>query len=172
MLHVSNLVRNVTRLETIEFGEKLMELPCLSQVPTILSSDDIRKEDDVFAKMLSKYKEQVENRSNDFVNEEIDKISEWVDEMMTPLEDEIRELEHQQKALRSSMRKERNARTRIQLMVQMRQLKETLSLKRDQMRAEETKYNDMVDEKQEELLNSLENQVTYEPFFRFKWHIV
>ena len=57
-------------------------------------------------------------------------------------------------------------------MVRMRQLKETLSLKRDQMRAEETKYNDMVDEKQEELLNSLENQVTYEPFFRFKWHIV
>ena len=156
----------------IEFGEKLMELPCLSQVPTILSSDNIRKEDDIFAKMLSKYKEQVENRSNDFVNEEIDKISEWVDEMMTPLEDEIRELEHQQKALRSSMRKERNARTRIQLMVQMRQLKETLSLKRDQMRAEETKYNDVVDEKQEELLNSLENQVTYEPFFRFKWHIV
>ena len=56
MLHVSNLVRNVTRLETIEFGEKLMELPCLSQAPTILSSDDIRKEDSVFAKMLSTYK--------------------------------------------------------------------------------------------------------------------
>ena len=57
MLHVSNLVRNVTRLETIEFGEKLMELPCLSHVPTILSSNDIRKEDDIFAKMLSTYKE-------------------------------------------------------------------------------------------------------------------
>ena len=57
MLHVSNLVRNVTRLETIEFGEKLMELPCLSQVPTIFSSDDLRKEDSVFAKMLSTYKE-------------------------------------------------------------------------------------------------------------------
>ena len=52
MLHVSNLVRNVTRLETIEFGEKLMELPCLSQVP-----NDLRKEDSVFAKMLSTYKE-------------------------------------------------------------------------------------------------------------------
>ena len=34
-----------------------MELSCLSQVPTIFSSDDLRKEDSVFAKMLSTYKE-------------------------------------------------------------------------------------------------------------------
>ena len=149
-----------------------MELPCFSQTPASLSSDDIRKEEVVIDKILSDYKEQVENRSNDFVNEEIDKISEWVDEMMTPLEDEIREMEHQQRALRSTMRKERDARTRIQLMVQIKQLKEALSEKRDKMRTEEDKYSDLVDKKQEELLNSLENQVTYEPFFRFKWHIV
>lgn len=155
-----------------EFGEKLMELPCLSQTPVSLSSDDVQQEEDVFAKILSDYKEQVENRSNDFVNEEIDKISEWVDEMMTPLEDEIREMEHQQKALRSTMRKERDARIRIQLMVQIKQLKEALSVKRDKMRAEEDEYSEVVDKKQGELLNSLENQVAYEPFFRFKWHIV
>ncbi len=155
-----------------EFGEKLMELPCAKQETSFLSEDEIRHEGSVFAEVLSEYKEQVESRSNDFVNEEIDKISDWVDEMMTPLEDEIREMEHQQKALRTLIRKERNARARIQLMVQLKELKEALSGKREQMRAEENKYNEVVDEKQDELLNSLENQVTYEPFFRFRWHIL
>lgn len=153
-----------------DFGEKLMELSCVEDNPTTIT--DAGSEERMFEKRLSAYKEQVESRSNDFVNDEIDKLTDWVDEMMTPLEDEIRDLEHQQRTLRTALRKERNARNRIQLMNQFKEIQKTLSQKRDKLRDEEERYNNYVDQKQETFEKSLENNVTYEEFFRFKWHII
>ncbi len=155
-----------------DFGEKLMELSCEKKRPISIIQDEVSIANSEFEKRLSEYKYQVENRSNDFVNEEIDKMTDWVDEMITPLEDEIRDLERQQRTLKSALRKERNARARIQLLTQFKDIKSALSKKRDKLREEESRYETVVDKKQEELEKSLENSVTSEEFFRFKWTII
>lgn len=155
-----------------EFGEKLMELPCIKDEPATIGQDEISKEQEEFNNRLATYKEQVEVRSNDFVNEEIDKMTAWVDEMMTPLEDEIRDLEKQQRDLKNAIRKERNARIRLQMMIQWKDVKSLLTQKRDKLHAEEDRYSDVVDKRQEEFEKSLENEVTSQEFFKFRWHIV
>lgn len=155
-----------------EFGERLMELSCIKEEPTTISNNDLSEELKDFNNRLSAYKEQVEVRSNDFVNEEIDKMTSWVDEMMTPLEDEIRDLEKQQRDLKNAIRKERNARIRLQMMIQWKDVKSLLTQKRDKLHAEEDRYSDVVDNRQEELEKSLESEVTSQEFFKFRWHIV
>lgn len=155
-----------------DFGEKLMELSCIDESPLTFQNVDLKKENSLFENRLASYKKQVETRSNDFVNDEIDKIQSWVDEMMTPLEDEVRDMEHQQRALKSQIRKEHNARLRLELMKQEKSLRAALTEKRNYLHEEEDRYETVMDEKTEALSKSLENNVSYDIFFRFRWKLL
>lgn len=89
-----------------------MELSCVAESPCVFEKDETAREYDLFQKRLSLYKEEAEMRSSEFVNDEIDKIQNWVDETLTPLEDEIRELDGLVRSVKASIRKERNAKNK------------------------------------------------------------
>lgn len=155
-----------------EFGEKLMELSCVAESPCVFEKDETAREYDLFQKRLSLYKEEAEMRSSEFVNDEIDKIQNWVDETLTPLEDEIRELDGLVRSVKASIRKERNAKNKIELMKQERILRSCLLEKRNKLGEEQKRFDKVADQKAEELTKSLENNITYEEFFRFRWRII
>lgn len=156
----------------IEFGERLMELSCLNERQISISQDEVEIVQGEFEKRLAAYKEQIDDRSNAFVNNEIDKITAWVDEIITPLEDEIRDLERQQREMKNLIRKNRNAQSRIDFMRQFMKIKSALSQKRMKLNEEEASYDEFVDKKQVELEQALGNEVTSEVFFRFRWNLI
>lgn len=137
-----------------------MELSCVAESPCVFEKDETAREYDLFQKRLSLYKEEAEMRSSEFVNDEIDKIQNWVDETLTPLEDEIRELDGLVRSVKASIRKERNAKNKIELMKQERILRSCLLEKRNKLGEEQKRFDKVADQKAEELTKSLENNIT------------
>lgn len=152
-----------------EFGRKLLELSTLeykqSNVPTYI--DGLLN--DKFKPVLESYKEKMENRSNLFVNEELDKLQEWSQEQITPLEDEIRLLDKVVRDLKNAARKERNARVRLELMKNWKNQNQLLARKREQLQAWRKEFDDLVDRKFNDLSQALDNSIDISNLFKFRW---
>lgn len=97
-----------------EFVFKLLELDCLSQQNSSLATlDDIFKEE--YEKQLNGYKFQVEERTNEYVDYEINKYEMWAEDQLVPLKKEVMELNKEHEALRRQIRKEHNASAKFNL---------------------------------------------------------
>lgn len=97
-----------------EFVFKLLELDCLSQQDSNLATlDDIFKEE--YEEQLNGYKFQVEERTNEYVDYEINKYEMWAEDQLVPLRKEVMELNKEHEALRRQIRKEHNASVKFNL---------------------------------------------------------
>lgn len=154
-----------------EFVFKLLEIGCVDETETKLDAlDDIFKAD--YDNQLSENQRVIEERTNQYVDYEINKYEMWADDQLVPLQKEVMELSREHDALRRQIRKEHNATVKLQLKKDEMQMSRLLSQKRAKMYAMEDEYRDKVDKMTDKLQNAMNNEIHSEVMFRFKWHIM
>ena len=153
-----------------DFVFKLLELDCLGQRDSSLAAlDDMFKEE--YEEQLNGYKLQVEERTNEYVDYEINKYEMWAEDQLVPLRKEVMELNKEHEALRRQIRKEHNASVKIQLKKEENTKAKLLSKKRAQLFQLEDEYADKVDSMTSKLQSSMENSITSKIMFRLRWTI-
>lgn len=154
-----------------EFVFKLLEIGCADVTETKLDAlDDIFKAD--YDNQLSENQRGIEERTNQYVDYEINKYEMWADDQLVPLQKKVMELSREHDALRRQIRKEHNATVKLQLKKDEMQMSRLLSQKRAEMYAMEDEYHDKVNKMTEKLQNAMNNEIHSEVMFRFKWHIM
>lgn len=159
--------------ETIpnEFLFKLLELDCIEENKKDLESIE-KSFDTEYQKQLSGYKEMIDERTNKYVDYEINKYEMWADDQLLPLRKEVMELNREYDNLRRQIRKEHNAASKIQLKKQENQMAKSLNQKRMRLYDMEDEYTDKVDKMTDTLQASMENSISSELLFKIKWSIV
>ena len=154
-----------------DFVFKLLEIGCVDETETKLDAlDDIFKAD--YDNQLSENQQKIQERTNQYVDYEINKYEMWADDQLVPLQKEVMELSREHDALRRQIRKEHNATVKLQLKKDEMQMSRLLSQKRAKMYAMEDEYRDKVDKMTDKLQNAMNNEIHSEVMFRFKWHIM
>lgn len=153
-----------------DFVFKLLELDCLGQRDSSLAAlDDMFKEE--YEEQLNGYKLQVEERTNEYVDYEINKYEMWAEDQLEPLRKEVMKLNKEHESLRRQIRKEHNASVKIQLKKEENTKAKLLSKKRAQLFQLEDEYADKVDSMTSKLQSSMENSITSKIMFRLRWTI-
>lgn len=154
-----------------DFVFKLLEIGCVDETETKLDTlDDIFKAD--YDNQLSENQRVIEERTNQYVDYEINKYEMWADDQLVPLQKEVMELSREHDALRRQIRKEHNATVKLQLKKDEMQMSRLLSQKRAKMYAMEDEYREKVDKMTDKLQNAMNNMIHSEVMFRFRWHIM
>jgi hypothetical protein len=153
-----------------EFIYKLLELDCISITPIDLGDTEHIFHAE-YEKQLLNYKLQVDERTNEYVDYEINKYEMWAEDQLVPLRKEVMELSREHDALRRQIRKEHNATAKLQLKKEETQLNRTLNQKRSKLFQLEDEYAEEVDSMTNKLQASMENTFTSNVMFRFKWTI-
>lgn len=155
-----------------QFVFKLLELPIQAETRGCnLKSYDAHFQDD-YKKQLSWYVTDVEKRTNEYVDFEINKYEMWADDQLVPLRNEVMELSREHDALRRQIRKEHSASMKLQLKKEENALARKLNSKRAQLLSMEDEYMEKVDEMTERLQESMKNNVKTEVLFRMKWSVI
>ena len=153
-----------------EFIFKLLELDCISNTKI-----DLENTEDIFQveyeKQLLNYKLQIDERTNEFVDYEINKYEMWAEDQLVPLRKEVMELSREHDALRRQIRKEHNATAKLQLKKEESQMNKNLNQKRIKLFQLEDEYAEKVDSMTNKLQASMENTFTSNVMFKFKWTI-
>ena len=150
---------------------KLLELPADSCTECDLSQSETKFKDDL-NEQLSQYTSDIEKRTNEYVDFEINKYEMWADDQLVPLRNEVMELSREHDQLRRQIRKEHNASAKIQLKKDEAVLAKKLHSKRSQLLVMEDEYLDKVDEMTERLQKTMSNKIDCSVMFRFKWTII
>ena len=95
----------------------------------------------------------------------------WAEDQLVPLRKEVMELSREHDALRRQIRKEHNASTKLQLKKEENLKSKALNQKRAKLFQMEDEYNDKVDSMTSKLQSSMENQISSDVLFRFRWTI-
>lgn len=153
-----------------EFIFKLLELDCISDKSSSLGSLDVMFKDE-YEKQLNSYKLKIDDRTNEYVDYEINKYEMWAEDQLVPLRKEVMELSREHDALRRQIRKEHNASVKLQLKKEENLKSKALNQKRAKLFQMEDEYNDKVDSMTNKLQSSMENSVSSKIMFRIKWEI-
>jgi hypothetical protein len=153
-----------------EFIFKLLELDCISDKSSSLGSFDVMFKDE-YEKQLNSYKLKIDERTNEYVDYEINKYEMWAEDQLVPLRKEVMELSREHDALRRQIRKEHNASVKLQLKKEENLKSKALNQKRAKLFQMEDEYNDKVDTMTSRLQSSMENTVSSNILFRLKWEI-
>ena len=153
-----------------QFVSKILELDSsFSECSDLQFTDNLfRKE---FEKQLSELKVNIDNKTNEYVDYEITKYEMWADDQLVPLRKEVMELSRECDALHRQIRKEHNASVKIQLKMDENQKSKVLNQKRSKLLMMEDEYSDKVDMMTDKLQASMENQISSNVLFRFRWTI-
>lgn len=161
---------NVGKVLPPEFVSKLLELDCLSVKVTKLDSFDESFKVD-YERQLNSYRVAINDRTNEYVNYEINKYELWADDQLVPLRNEVAELSREHDSLRRLIRKEHNATEKVRLKKQVNLMAKELLRKRNSLYQMEDDYMDKVDDMTNKLQKSMLNTITSSIMFRFKWTI-
>lgn len=153
-----------------EFIYKLLELECIDYNTLSLPNIEGQFEEE-FSKRLKSYKEEIDDRTNNYVDYEITKYEMWADDQLVPLRNEVMILNKEYEAIRRQIRKEHNAATKLQLKKDESQKSKLLRQKRSKLMMLEDEYNDKVDDMTEKLQKSMLNNIDSSVMFRFRWKI-
>ena len=153
-----------------EFIFKLLELDCISENEAELCSLDKTFKNE-YEKQLNSYKLTVDERTNEYVDYEINKYEMWAEDQLVPLRKEVMELSREHDVLRRQIRKEHNAAVKLQLKKEENQKAKVLNHKRAKLLQMEDEYNDKVDAMTDKLQDSMKNSISSSIMFRFKWTI-
>lgn len=156
----------------LEFGQKLMELQSIDYQLADFSDSDNEKVDHVFESELEHFSDELRERNNSFIIDELDKLDMWIDEMMTPYDDEINSLDKKVRELKSAIRHERNAAEKLKLSKERTETEKLLNKKRREYFDLHDEYEEKANLRNRQLEKMLESNVSHEELFRFKWSIV
>lgn len=154
-----------------EFVFKLLEIDCVNETETNLdATDDLFRAE--YEKQLLEKQQMIEERTNQYVDYEINKYEMWADDQLVPLRNEVMELSRAHDALRRQIRKEHNAATKLQLKKEEIQMTKLLKQKRDRLNVLDDEYTGKVEQMVEKLQNEMQSETHSEVMFRFKWRII
>lgn len=153
-----------------DFATRLLEVDC-----TAHACNDLEREEKLAAadyqQQYEAYAQALAQRTNTFVNYEIDKYEMWADDQLVPLRSEVMTLSREHDAIRRQIRKTHDAALRLQLKQTENQKARLLSKKRERLFAMEDEGAERVDKMAEQLRASMTNHITATRLCRFRWTI-
>lgn len=155
-----------------DFGRKLMELDAESYGKSDIPKDVLKSIAEDFETKLEKYKKDLDERTSEYANYEIEKFEAWSDDRLVPLQNEVIELRKEKDSIHRQFRKEFDAKTKLLLKRQELELDNKLRKKQKEMFDLEDEYHQQVDDMTSKLLNAMQNEVESSMMFKFKWEIV
>ena len=159
-----------------EVAQKLMQLPAYEQNSNPESNKEtLASIEPILSKTLEAERNRVEKSVNDrnlsFFEQEVDKLDAWADDLKEGLEQSIKEFD---KAIKQVRRDAKIAPTLEEKLALQKQQK-TLESQRNKSRRELFDKQDQVDERREELIESLEGKLnkktTIEVLFTVQWRV-
>ena len=120
---------------------------------------------------LTKLKESLSERTNEYIVFEIDKFESWSEDVIFKLQEEVIVLRKEHETIKRQIRKERVARTKLALKEQEVKIARLLRLKQQELFEKQDDCDRQVDELTEKLRKSMENQTKIELMICFKWTI-
>lgn len=155
-----------------DFARKLLELDVVS-CESIESASNI---EDVMRQLLNEqmedYKKQVNERTEEYANHEIDKYESFSEDQLVPLQNEIAKLRKQKDSIHKRLRKERDVKTKLFLNKEELSLAKKIKSKQRILFDMEDKYAQDVDKMTAKLLKQLDNKFDSELYFMLNWTIV
>ena len=125
-----------------------------------------------FEEELSNYKAALKDRTQQYINEEVDALYDWADENMYPIENEVIRL---RKELESNRRASKKA-VKIEEKLELKKTETTLRKALAEKQAKFDELRDYYDRKSEEQIESLtkamDSTVQSDVLFLFRWKII
>lgn len=120
---------------------------------------------------LYELKQDVYNKSEEYVNFEIDKYQAWAEDQVYSLENEVIALRKEDEALKKQIRKERNAKLKLELQENESKIAKQLRQKQRLLFDMEDECADKVDAMTVKLRVAMTNHYDTSTLMRFRWHI-
>ena len=124
-----------------------------------------------YEQQLYELKQEVYNKSEEYVSFEIDKYQAWAEDQVYSLENEVIALRKEDETLKRQIRKERNAKLKLELQENEAKIAKQLRQKQRQLFDMEDKCADKVDSMTVKLRVAMTNHYDTSTFMRFRWHI-
>ena len=154
-----------------DFIKKILETKVVKNNGWIGCEMDEKLNED-FNKQLYELKKTVYSQSEEYVNFEIDKFQAWAEDQVYSLENEVISLRKEDQSLKRQIRKERNAKTKLELQEQEAKIAKLLRQRQRQLFDMEDECTDKVDQMTYKLRISMTYKYDVSPFIKFKWHIL
>ena len=155
-----------------DFGKKLLELPVQTSCPLDFPKAVQSELEACFEEELSNYKAALKDRTQQYINEEVDALYDWADENMYPIENEVIRL---RKELESNRRASKKA-VKIEEKLELKKTETTLRKALAEKQAKFDELRDYYDRKSEEQIESLtkamDSTVQSDVLFLFRWKII
>lgn len=152
-----------------DFGRKLLELDAISEKNCTIG-DDIKKTlGSCFSDELEKYKENLAQKSQDYLNIEIDNLYAWADENLYPLEEEVGRIRKSLEANRRLAKKAKSASERLALKKEETELRRKLAMKMEECEKLRDYYDNQSEKQIKAMEAALKSSVTEEMAFMFRW---
>ena len=147
----------------------LLQVVPESYKPTNIT-DDVSIAEELETK-LTKLKESLSERTNEYIVFEIDKFESWSEDVIFKLQEEVIALRKEHENIKRQIRKERVARVKLALKEQEVKIARLLRVKQQELFEKQDDCDRQVDELTEKLRKSMENQTEAKLLFGFKWLI-
>lgn len=135
---------------------------------------NVREDSSVVSELetkLEKLKENLSERTNEYIVFEIDKFESWAEDLIYKLQEEVIELRKEHENIKRQIRKERIAKVKLALKEQEVRLARQLRIKQQELFEKQDDCDRQVDQLTEKLRRSMENQSKVELMFCFRWNI-
>lgn len=150
-------------------------IKALLQVEPSQYSDAFVSEDSTVASeleaRLEKLKENLSERTNEYIVFEIDKFESWAEDLIYKLQEEVIELRKEHENIKRQIRKERIAKVKLALKEQEVKLARQLRIKQQELFEKQDDCDRQVDQLTEKLRKSMESKTRVELMFSFNWTI-
>ncbi|MBQ8272665.1 MAG: DEAD/DEAH box helicase family protein [Tidjanibacter sp.] len=152
-----------------DFAKALLQVSPMHYSPIILEEDEAMQ--NIMQERLEKLKEDLSERTNEYIILEIDKFESWSEDRIYRLEEEVIALRKEHENIKRQIRKERVAKIKLALKEQETKLFKDLRRKQQELFDRQDDCAKEVDQLTEKLRKSMENKTEVELLFKFKWSI-
>ena len=153
-----------------DFLKKLFEANAINESKWF--GDNVEEQlTESYEQQLYDLKHDVYSRSEEYVSFEIDKYQAWAEDQVYSLENEVIALRKEDEALKRQIRKERNAKLKLELQENEAKIAKQLRQKQRQLFDMEDECADKVDAMTVKLKVAMTNHYDTSTFMRFRWHI-
>lgn len=153
-----------------DFAKKILEANPISEAQWNGREAEILLSGD-FESQFKELKQEVSSKSEEYVSVEIDKYQAWAEDQVYSLENEVITLRKEDDALKRQIRKERNAKIKLELQENEAKIAKQLRHKQRQLFDMQDECADKVDALTVKLRDAMTNHYESSVFFRFRWCI-
>lgn len=153
-----------------EFVKKILETNAVSEEKWSGENTQIILQSDL-DKCLYELKQEIGSRTEEYVSFEIDKYQAWAEDQVYSLENEVIALRKEDESLKKQIRKERDAKVKLDLQENQAKISKYLRQKQRQLYDMQDECADKVDEMTEKLRVAMTNNYEVSSFAKFRWYI-